>query len=128
MTRDPSYNRDNYYNKTELKELGFTESMIGRLLGGWDVERQNPIYKSAPNVKLWGKERVDGVMETAEFAEARAKADKRQASARKAVETKRAKTDEALAKSIGGIVVDELKGLTYENILELGVEHYNRLK
>ena len=52
-----------YYTKTDLKNMGFTEKMIKKLLGDPDEVKKNPVYKSAAPMKMWGAERVDAVME-----------------------------------------------------------------
>ena len=76
------------FTKSQLKEeFGFTEKMI-KLLLGEPIEKTNPHYKCAAPMKLWTKEEVDVVITSDEYKELKAKADKRRASAKKAVATK----------------------------------------
>ncbi|MBF0351369.1 MAG: hypothetical protein HQM11_10080 [SAR324 cluster bacterium] len=49
--------RDNFFNITELKEKGFTDTSIKKFLGSCDVEKHNP-YNVKYKIKLYGKERV----------------------------------------------------------------------
>lgn len=76
------------FTKSQLKEeFGFTEKMI-KLLLGEPIEKTNPHYKCAAPMKLWTKEEVDVVITSDEYKALKAKADKRRASAKKAVATK----------------------------------------
>ena len=125
MAKKSSYNRDNYYNLTELHELGFTKGMIRQLLGDWDLEKPVTLFRWNTTAKLYGKERVEAVMAAEEFEAALATADKRRAAAAKANDTKRSMTDELLRKYIDGIRVEKLADVTYEELLELGVKHRN---
>ena len=123
--RQSTFNRDNFYNLTEVSELGFTKGMIKQLLGNCDLEKPVKYYGMNTTSKLWSKERVEAVMATGEFAAALGKAEKRRLAAKKASETKRARTDELLRKYIEGIRVEKLTDMPYEGLLELGVQHRN---
>jgi hypothetical protein len=50
--------RQTDFTKTDLKERGWTERLIGELLGSPDEERPNPHYASGPTMKLYLVQRV----------------------------------------------------------------------
>lgn len=78
--------------KTEVKELGFSDRLIEALLPEPEL-RDNPRYRYAgAPMKLWLKSDVDRAMETDEFKEHLKVREKRSLAARKAAETRRAKT------------------------------------
>lgn len=116
------------YTKRELKEkFGFTEGMMKKLLPEPE-ERPNPYYKSGAPMKLWPKSVVDELVTTDEYKRANEKAEKRRASARKATETKRAKTRAQIDEAISEIRVKCPESMqTYEGALEAGVRHKSML-
>lgn len=73
--------------QTEVLELGFTKSMIDKLLPDPEL-RKNNMYRGGYPIKLWKEDDVLSVMETDTYIELKAKADKRRASCAKATETK----------------------------------------
>lgn len=78
--------------KTEVKELAFSDRLIEALLPEPEL-RDNPRYRYAgAPMKLWLKSDVDRAMETDEFKEHLKVREKRSLAARKAAETRRAKT------------------------------------
>lgn len=84
----PKFKKE-YYCKSELKELGFTDKSISDFLGLHDKEADNPYYKKYP-LKLFLKKRVDKVLKTKKFLLTKTSA--RKIGAQKASKTKRDKT------------------------------------
>lgn len=80
-------NRPDMITQSTILGMGWTMSMIKKFLPE-PVCRPNPHYKCAAPMKLYEKDVVLAFMETAEFTEALEKAEKRKASAYKAVTTK----------------------------------------
>lgn len=85
-----------YYSKTELRELGFTDSMIRDFLPvELAIERPNPYYCNAgAPMKFWPIAYVKKVMRRKTFKERLAKSKKRKEAAAKAVNTKVSKAEE----------------------------------
>lgn len=75
------------YTKSDLKGLGFTESMMEDLLPK-PILKTNPKYKSAPQMKLWNMDVVNEVMESEEFKNRLKARERRIKAAQKAVATK----------------------------------------
>lgn len=136
MKRDPlglrktmtmSFVRSDYYNKTELKDLGFTESMINALLPEPTL-RPNPFYRSGSPMRLYPKDVVDSVIESPEFKVDLEKSKARRSSAMRAVKTKREKTKRDVDEAISRIKVRCPKGMrTRDGALAAGVRHKERL-
>lgn len=88
MTTNTKENTCKTLSQSAIMQMGFTKTMIARLLPEPAMTKQNPYYKCAAPVKLWYEDDILSIMETPEYKELAAKAEKRKASARKAVETK----------------------------------------
>jgi hypothetical protein len=84
----------NYYRSSELKQRGWTEGLIKKFLPKPDETKTNPIVKSAAPMKLYKIKRVERIEKSEKFIKAMESISKRKAAARKAVETKTAKTIE----------------------------------
>lgn len=74
---------------SQLREMGFTPTMIARLLPPPTL-KPNPHYRSGPKMKLWEMEAVEAAKLTPEFQNALATREKRKAAAQKSTATKRA--------------------------------------
>ena len=94
--------------KTELKERGWTESIIKRFVPDPDATAPNPYNRHGASTKLYNIDRIERVEQTNEFKEAQDKADRRRKSAKKAVETKEQKLLEEIE---GWEIVMECKPL-----------------
>jgi hypothetical protein len=85
-----------FITKSTVLQRGWSEKMIAELLGGHDQEAPNPHYKSGPPMKLYDENRVTREEGTKAFQAASAKLKKhsesRKAGAKRAVQTKAAKT------------------------------------
>lgn len=90
--------------------MGWTKTMISKLLPP-PVEKRNPYYGSAAPMKLWDKEKVEAVMQTEDYANEYAKAQKRKKSAQKATATRAERLTEKMNKMgdtiLVGIMDDE---------------------
>lgn len=74
-------------SQSALIDMGWTKSLIRDFLPE-PILKPNPMYASAPEMKCYREEDVNAAMQSAEFLAAKSKADKRKASAAKAVTTK----------------------------------------
>src|ERR1700722_10380372 len=58
------------FTMPELKERGWTEAMVRRLLGPPDATVPNPVFQSGVRIGLWRVDRVHAVQTTEEWARA----------------------------------------------------------
>ena len=104
--------------QSELIAEGWTKALIAKFLPEPEL-RDNPHYKCAAPMKIWSREVVEAAMQAEGYAEAKARSDKRKASAKKAVKTKIVKLDEYIDKcllnaQIEVIPIDELRERTLQ--------------
>ena len=114
---------DEHYMKKDLKERGWTTTLIERFLGTPDETATNMHYKSGPPICLYDRERVHTVERSTEFVLAKQKTDKTRLAARKAVATKRAKTERKVAEIEITVPVMDMETLTRR-----AVDHYNEIR
>ncbi len=81
----------NYLTQTDVKERGWTDSLIRRFLPSPDLTKGNPFYRCAAPMKLYAVGRVSAIETTPEYIEHSAKLVGRRKAAQRAVETKRKK-------------------------------------
>ncbi len=97
---DMSMSNRKHFTKSQVKERGWTETMIRSFLPEPDETKTNPRYKNAPPMKLFLKERVIEIEATKPFmkmvisSERRKKISKE--AAKKTVETKKQRLLEAV--------------------------------
>ena len=109
-----------YFVKSELKQRGWTDGLVKRLLGNPDQQKRNPFYPSKSPMRLYEMRRVERAEGTTEFIEAQKSLGRRRQSARRAVETKLAK----LRTKIAGITFHVPR--MERGVLEAkACEHYN---
>lgn len=72
-------------DQSDLIRRGWTKAMITNLLPAPIIEK-NPYYIGSHPMKLWPRNTVNAIMQTPEYHEAKEKADRRRATARKSVE------------------------------------------
>ncbi len=112
--------KETYLTKTELKSRGWTDSIIRKMDLIPDMTKQNPVYKSAPEMKLYLTEKIKNLENTEKFIGLIEKSKKRKKSSIKGVETKRNKTINyvnSLKIVIPKISLEELK--------KCAIDHYN---
>lgn len=80
-------NEKDLLTQSEILELGWTKSLIGKFLPDPTL-KPNPRYKKAAPMKLWNKHDVLEAMESEEFKAAMEKVAKRKTAAEKAYTTK----------------------------------------
>jgi hypothetical protein len=119
----PADKKVKYLTKSKLVERGWTESAIKTFLHEADLEKCNPVFRSASPMKLYLEDRVLGVEATKEFCVWVMGSAKRRISSRKSVETKKKK------------VLDEYEDYQVEvprmsrgELFRRAVEHYNTMK
>jgi hypothetical protein len=81
----------NYITMSDVKEQGWTSTMINRFLPKPDKIKRNPYYKCVAPMKLYEKAKVEEIEKTEQFKKAYEKAQQRRKSCKKAIETKRDK-------------------------------------
>lgn len=111
---------DDYTTKSRLKEQGWTDGMIKKLLGEPDTTKPNPMYKSAAPMALYLVTRVQKVEASEAFREAKEKSAGRKASAQKAVKTKLEK-----ALDYARTVVINVPAINYEKVVKRACQSYN---
>lgn len=92
--------------KTTVKEYGFTDKLIEKLLPE-PMLAPNPHCRKAPRMKLWYEDDVFNAMESNEFIAYQEKRSKRQEAAEKAVETRRKNENEKIDNIINNLVVND---------------------
>lgn len=104
--------------------MGWTKTMINELLPE-PILVSNPYYRRAPDMKLWEEAEVLKIMETPAYKAALQKAEKRRESSKKAVETKRKKTEEKLIE-----LKDKIKVaiVSDESLIRNTISHKNAWK
>jgi hypothetical protein len=114
-------NQKKYYRSSELKQRGWTEGLIKKFLPKPDETKTNPVIKSAAPMKLYKIKRVERIEKSEKFIKAMESIAKRKAAARKAVETKTAKTIE-WANSIK----INVPSIDKDKLLRKAIYHYNQ--
>jgi len=109
------------YCKSQLKERGWTDSMIRKFMPVPDAEKTNPIFRCASPMKLFNCERVHLFEDTDEWMTAREKADTRSKVARNVAERKR----DDLLKEAESLSID-IKIIPMDKVIKNAISHYNR--
>lgn len=127
MQRLKREDRCKWYSQTELKEYGWTQGMINKLLPEPTLF-QNPKYATAAPMKMWSVDLVHEVEDSEEFRIAFDKADKRRDSAvraaQKAVETKTKKVETFVESTLECI---KIPSYDIETLRNLTIKAQNRL-
>lgn len=114
------YPREDLLSVPQLKDRGWTDTMIRDLLGEPDDTRQNPNGVHKPRMKMWLISRVEEVESDTSFADRLNQARNRSAVGTKAAEA-RAKTLTDLVSKIEITVVQ----MPMADAVELAIGHYN---
>ena len=109
-----------YINKSLLKQRGWTESMIKTFLGEADVEKDNPMYKSAPPMKLYDLKRVLVAESNDSFKKRRLKAERRSKTMKDVAEFKKQELMEQIE-----LMTFKIKVISEENLLKNAIRSYN---
>ena len=99
--------RDLYYNKSQLKERGWTESIIKKLLANIEPKEFWGLYKSVPQ-KCYLISVIEKIEKTDEFKEYSNKAKIRSERCKKIADEKKIKNIEKLKQHLSSIKVKEL--------------------
>ena len=114
-------NQKKYYRSSELKQRGWTEGLIKKFLPKPDETKTNPVIKSAAPMKLYKIKRVERIEKSEKFIKEMESISMRKAAARKAVETKTAKTIEWA----NSIKID-VPSIDKDKLLRKAIYHYNQ--
>ena len=109
-----------YFTKTGLKDRGWNDKQITKILGVPDKEATNPYYRAGPPVCLYEVSRVLAAETTEQFLEHKKKNDKRSEAAYDAACTRRKKT----FKRIEDVEI-VLPKLTLDKLAAAARENYN---
>lgn len=109
-----------YISLSQLKERGWTVSIIKKLNLTHDKEKTNPFYKCASPMKLYNLSKIIEIEKTPEFTELFEKAEKRKLSAAKAVNTKL----QNIKDYVHSIEI-KIPDIPAPQIFEMAIEHYN---
>ncbi len=96
-----------YITQTAVIEMGFTRSMIDKLLPP-PIEKRNPMYRSAAPMKLFDESVVKAIMKTEEYKKEYEKSQRRRKAAAKAVETKKENTIKTMESLSDAITVEKI--------------------
>jgi hypothetical protein len=110
-----------YFRSSELKQRGWTDGLIKKFLPKPDETKTNPIVKSAAPMKLYKIKRVERIEKSEKFIKEMENISRRKIAARKAVETKTAKTIE-WANSIK----INVPSIDKDKLLRKAIYHYNQ--
>ena len=115
--------------QSDILELGWTKSMIGKYLPDPTL-KPNPRYKKAAPMKLWNRQDVLDAMDSEVFKAAMEKACKRKAAAEKACATKAKRTAEEMTAVGNGLKIkiipdDNLRQRTLCAKQNWAIEHGN---
>lgn len=122
MTNSP------FYNKTELKERGWTDTSIKKFLGNPDRKGKNRKGKRG-KVTLYFKDRVHETESTPQFKEWKTKSEARSQASLKAAEKKRQETLDKVTSRLDSIdLKDEYKHLTRDELRKKASESFLTLE
>ena len=112
-----------FYNKTELKERGWTDSLIKRFLPSPDKTFPNPHNKNGAPMCFFSESHTKEIEKSVEFKAAMDVSRKRNQSSQKSVETKKAK----IIEWINGLTI-EIPDYDKETLIKEACEHFNSRK
>ncbi len=110
-------------NKTNLKDRGWTNTLVKLFLPTCDDEVENPYHRSGPPIKRFNRERVLAIEAGSEFQEAMSRSEKRKQGAQKAIETKIERMEQ-WAESLPPV---ELHPMDKATLQKKAVDHYNSI-
>lgn len=114
-------NQKKYYRSSELKQRGWTDGLIKKFLPKPDETKTNPVIKSAAPMKLYKIKRVERIEKSEKFIKEMENISRRKIAARKAVETKTAKTVEW-----ANSVKINVPTLNRDKLLKKAIYHYKQ--
>lgn len=111
---------DKLYTKTQLKERGWTEGLVAKLLPEPDQIKPNPHHRSGPPMRLYRTDRVAEAEACEAFQEATAALANRRRAAMKGVSTKR----EKLKANLESVEI-KVPRLDERRLIKRACDHYN---
>jgi len=109
-----------YISYSQIKARGWTDSMIKKLLGEHDTEKDNPYYRSGSPMKMYLFDRVFYAEKTEEFAILKEKSKKRVLAGKNAAEKKR----QELRDYINNLNIS-IPVYPYSELISLACDSYN---
>ena len=117
-----------FYNKTELKQRGWTDTAITKFLGNPDRKGKNRKGRRG-KVSLYFKDRVHETETTPQFKEWKMKSEARSQASLKAAEKKRQETLNKVSRRLDSIdLKDEYKHLTRDDLREKASDSFLTLE
>jgi hypothetical protein len=114
--------RSEFLAVSQLKQRGWNNELIDRLLGEPDEEIVNPHYRSGPRMRLYRIERIERAENTSGFREANARREARREAARKALATKEKRIQEYVSD-----VIIKVPRMSKEKLVRSACANYNAL-
>lgn len=111
---------DDFYGAPQLKERGWTETMIRDLIGEPDAIRTNQARRSGPPVRLWLRRRVEEVEASTEFARRASRGKRRSESGKEAA----VRQDELIRRQVRSVPV-RIPEFDDDELTERACAHYN---
>jgi len=118
--------KDEYLTVSKLKERGWTDAKIRDWLGEPDKLKINPMYRTAPQMKLYLEKRVIKKEKSNEFIEWKEKSKLRREKQSQRMKEVMNKKREELLKYIANLTITIPK-YKKDKLYSLAVEHYNEL-
>ena len=109
-----------YINKSLVKQRGWTESMIKKFLGDADAEKDNPMYRSAPPMKLYAMSRVLATESEDSFVARKAKAESRSNKMKNVADMKKHELMEQIDK-----MELKIKVISEDSLIKNAIKNYN---
>jgi len=117
---------EDYFTLTNLKERGWTDAKIKNWLGDADLLKDNPRYRSAPQMRLYLKERVLSFEKNNLFIEWKEKSKERRLKQSNRMKERMENERKKLFNYIDSIDI-KIPSYEKEELYLLAVEHYNDL-
>ncbi|MCL5803437.1 MAG: hypothetical protein M1529_06425 [Candidatus Thermoplasmatota archaeon] len=112
--------KNEFFNKSKLKERGWTETMIKKFLRYPDQEVSNPIYKSASSMKLYSIKRIEKAEQSEDFIIYKKKAEKRSRTMKDITTSKKEKLLEKI-----DLMEFKIKIISMDSLLNNAIRNYN---
>lgn len=113
--------QEEMYTLTDLKKRGWTQKLISTFVPTPDETRRNPLYRSAPPMKLYLKNRIESIENSEEYREMWKKVQSAKRASKKGVDTKRQKLIDLVSKVKITVDLDS-------NVLINAIDSYNEFQ
>lgn len=116
--------KQTHYSHSDLKNNGWTDSLIKKFLGDPDETADNPIYKTAAPMRFYLKSRVEEAEKNPAFVEMQQKSQQRSKIAKQVAERKK----EELLEWVHSLNIEVADFPNEDKLFRAAVKHYNQHK